>query len=108
MAIDDCNTTAKPKITSSLSATEREQLGTLFSEIATAAVVLEDLLHQMSEEFSDNAPFAAFPVISKIGYCADLGAGMLGEILMKGGAKEWFMPPTYHLETPEGESTLEQ
>lgn len=104
MASDDCNTTAKPKMTTSLLATERGKLGTLFSEIATAAVVLEGLLHQMSEEFNDNAPFAAFPVISKIGYCADLGAGILGEILMKGGAEEWFMPPTYHLETPEGEA----
>lgn len=105
---DDCNTTAKPKVTSSLSATEREQLGTLFSQIATAAIVLGDLFHQMSEDFNNSAIFAALPVISKMGYCADLGAEVLGELLVKGGAKEWFMPPKYHLETPEGESTHEQ
>jgi len=104
MAIDDCSTTAMPtKITSGLSATEREQLGTLFSQIATAAIVLEDLFHQMSEDFNNSAIFAALPVISKMGYCADLGAERLGEILVRGGAKEWFMPPAYHQKTPEVE-----
>ena len=75
---------------------ESKQLAVLLSEIGNEAYILEQLLLEHSQEANNDRFHATITVTQKIGYLADKGANMPGGIASKGGAENWFLPPSYH------------
>lgn len=81
------------------------QSGIIFDEIADMAARVQYLAIQIVAADSDSslgcvselAATARF-LASQIGWAADFGGGKLngtGHGSIKGGAEQWFMPPTY-------------
>lgn len=78
---------------------EKDQMSALFMEIGGETNALIQMLLDHSEQAQSNSYFALLSVAQKIGYLADKGVDHAGGVPVKGGAENWFLPPTYHWAT---------
>ena len=72
-----------------------QQMSVLFSEISTNAGILYSLLLGHSEDTGKDSFHAVHRIAQQIGYLADKGCETSGTSQFRGGAEEWFLPPSY-------------
>jgi hypothetical protein len=92
----DANNTITPKNNCDQFKTEKEQMSALFMEIGGEANVLIQMLLDHSDQAESDSYYALLSVAQKIGYLADKGTDHAGGAPVKGGAENWFLPPSYH------------